>query len=163
MTVYLVRHASAGDRSLYAFDDLERPLDGRGHDQAAAICATLLDELTATMRNGGNVRLVSSLATRCQQTLEPLAGELGLQIESSPAFTEGALGGDTMVAMAELADHTAVVCSHGDVLPELVRRLMLDSMRVTGRRGCEKGSIWRLETTGRDYVRGQYLGVPDPM
>ena len=37
MTVYLVRHAKAGERGVWDGDDQLRPLSGRGHLQARGL------------------------------------------------------------------------------------------------------------------------------
>ena len=64
MSVILLRHASAGDRSTWDGDDMLRPLDKRGRKQAAK----LRDEL----RSRGVKRVVSSPYVRCMQTVAPL-------------------------------------------------------------------------------------------
>ena len=44
MTLHLVRHAHAGDRSRWSGgDDLERPLSDTGHEQAVAIDQWFVD------------------------------------------------------------------------------------------------------------------------
>ncbi|RMH82155.1 MAG: hypothetical protein D6683_03120 [Actinomyces sp.] len=149
VALHLVRHASAGRRR-DGLDDLERPLDVRGRHQAELIAARLAD---APVR-----RIVSSLATRCRQTVEPLARHHGLTVETRRDVTEGA----DPVALVELLradahlDGDLVVCSHGDLIPEALGLLLREGMVVVGGRGCEKGSIWSLETRGRDIVRAVY-------
>ena len=65
MTLHLVRHAAAGDRSRWDGDDLERPLDERGRLQAESLADFFADT---------PIRAVwSSMATRCSQTVAPLA------------------------------------------------------------------------------------------
>lgn len=152
MTIYLVRHAAAGDRYRWSGDDLERPLDDRGRIQAEAVAETLAGE--------GVTRLLSSRAVRCLQTLGPLAHRLDLDIEPTPELLEGALGEEAASLARSLIPEVAVLCSHGDVLPALVRALTLDGMRIDGPRGCEKASIWRLEVADGDFVAGHYLGRP---
>jgi 8-oxo-(d)GTP phosphatase len=57
VTVYLNRHAKAGDRDSWADDDRLRPLSGRGHLQARAL-ADLLGDATFD-------RILSSPFVRC--------------------------------------------------------------------------------------------------
>ncbi len=154
MSLYLVRHGSAGDRYRWSGDDLERPLDDRGRVEAQALAAQLADR--------GITRLVSSRAVRCQQTIGPLAHRLGIDIEIAPALLEGTLGGEAATLARSLVAQEAVLCSHGDVIPALVRALTLDGMRLVGARGCEKGSVWELTVSGGELVSGTYLGVPPP-
>ena len=64
-------------------------------------------------------RLVSSAHLRRTQTLEPLAEERGLPIEERPELQEGASREETVALMHELGDRAAL-CTHGEVLEELV-------------------------------------------
>jgi broad specificity phosphatase PhoE len=104
----LVRHASAGDRAAWTADDRLRPLDERGRRQAEALASALRAE---TVR-----RIVSSPHLRCVQTVEPLATELGLEVERDERLSEGAGR-----AASELLDEAGVVvCTHGDVARALL-------------------------------------------
>jgi broad specificity phosphatase PhoE len=106
----LVRHAKAGKRRDWEGDDRLRPLDDKGWRQAEGLVETL-SEYPVT-------RLASSGATRCVQTLEPLAEALGLAIESRRELEEGATPEETIALMAELGD-AAVLSTHGDILENL--------------------------------------------
>ena len=154
MPLHLVRHAAAGDRSRFDGDDLERPLSERGHEQAAAIDRFFADHA---------VRGVwSSMATRCQQTIAPVAASHGLTVEVRRELTEGARPNDLLELMREqaLLDDHLILCSHGDLIPEVLNRLLREGMSIIGGRGCEKGSIWTLEARGRDIVSGTYTATP---
>ncbi len=149
MAVYLIRHGNAGVRGTVAADDLERPLDDLGMSQANALAAAFeVVEIDSVH---------SSKALRCRQTVGPLAASSELDIVSTDALTEGTSMADATELCRSLVDETAVLCSHGDVIPAILSQLMRDGMSVSGSRGCEKGSIWRLETQGRDIVRGRYF------
>lgn len=151
MTLYLVRHASAGVRDAAA-DDLERTLDEVGRDQARAV-ADRLDDV-------GIEQILSSPAQRCIETVAPLGERLGLTIETSVDLLEHQ-GPDAAVALVQklAADRTtAVLCSHGDLIPDIVQRLARSGMALVGPRGWEKGSTWRFDTRGRDIVAACYLG-----
>lgn len=70
-------------------------------------------------------------------------------------------GTDVDVAWTKLtgvlsADGDVVLCSHGDVIPELVRRAQLRGMVVPGRSGCAKGSMWTIEFADGHPERGEY-------
>jgi 8-oxo-(d)GTP phosphatase len=105
----VVRHASAGDRDEWDGDDARRPLDKRGRKQAEA----LIDRLTGFEVD----RILSSPMDRCVQTVEPLAGARGLEVETIDELAEGAGAERARVVMHGLAGEGAVVCGHG---PELV-------------------------------------------
>jgi len=108
MSVVLLRHASAGNRDKWTGDDRLRPLDKRGHKQAAALCNTLLPL--------GVTRVLSSAYLRCVQTVAPL----GLEIELDDRLAEGAPREETLELLAE-ADG-AVACTHGDVIENVIGR-----------------------------------------
>lgn len=115
MLIHVVRHAHAGVRSEWHDDDELRPLTERGAKQAAAIADALA---------GADVDVVwSSRYVRCRQTVQPLADRRGLDVVDHPHLAEGAYGTDALDALlAEAALGRAVVaCSHGDVIPEIVR------------------------------------------
>ncbi len=153
MAIYFIRHATAGQRQGFLGEDLSRPLDEFGHGQADRIAASLGDEPIT--------RVLSSRATRCISTVEPLATARGLHVEVHDALTEGSPEGAAAALISTLGTATAALCSHGDVIPATIRELMGDGMRITGARHCEKGSIWRFDLRGTDIVSGLYLGLPD--
>lgn len=155
VTLHLVRHAHAGDRSRWhSGDDLERPLSETGHEQARALDGWFDDR---------PVRGIwSSEAVRCAQTVGPLAARLGLEIELRRELTEGARPAVLLELLREEApaDDDLVLCSHGDLIPEVLNRLLREGMVVIGGRGCEKGSVWSLDARGRDIVSGTYTARP---
>ena len=90
-TLYLIRHASAGERgprdseNLQHPDDTLRPLDPKGHKQAKTLA-----EVLKTLDVGFD-RLFSSPYTRAAQTAESLAGRLakGHHVQYLDALAEG--------------------------------------------------------------------------
>lgn len=139
-TVLLVRHASAGDRSDWEGDDRERPLDERGFRQAQGLI-DLLGERRPT-------RVLSSGYARCRQTVEPLAGALGVDVEEAPELAEGASADDVHGLVRRLNGELPALCTHGDVVEALV-----------GEEG-EKGSTWVLELDGGRARPLEYLPPP---
>lgn len=115
MLIHVVRHAHAGVRSEWAGDDELRPLTERGAKQAAAIADALA---------GAEIDTVwSSRFVRCRQTVQPIADPRGLEVVDHPDFAEGAYGTDALNALLAAAaeGRRVVACSHGDVIPEIVR------------------------------------------
>ena len=110
MTSVLVRHASAGDRDDWDGDDRLRPLDGRGRRQAA--------ELVDRLRGIEVRRIVSSPYVRCVETVEPLAGALGLSVEQDDRLAEGA----GRASLDLLREDGVVGCTHGDVVDAVLGR-----------------------------------------
>lgn len=151
MTVYLVRHADALPRQEWAHDDVLRPLTEKGFGQARG----LVELLGAR----GITRLLTSPAVRCRQTLDPLASHLGFVIEEEPALLEGSPVRPARALLDELAGTDVALCSHGDLIPDLVNRLIGEGMEAHGR-DAKKGSTWVLDHDGRRFVRGRYLPAP---
>ena len=110
MALLVVRHARAGKPAEWEGDDRLRPLDEKGWRQARGLPALLAAHPLE--------RLVSSPALRCTQTLEPLAVERRLELETASELMEGSPGEEAFGLLRELGDHAAV-CTHGDVLQYL--------------------------------------------
>ncbi len=154
MSLHLVRHGSAGHRGSWPGDDLERPLDERGTEQARRLAEHLGDAPIQSVW--------SSIALRCVDTVVPLADRLGLPVETRRELTEGARHGDLLelVRGAAVAHRDLVMCTHGDLIPEVLNRLLHEGMRVNGTRGCAKGSVWTLEADGHGFTHGAYVAHP---
>jgi broad specificity phosphatase PhoE len=155
VNVYLVRHAQAGDRREWDGPDAGRPLNKKGRQHAEAIAEVLATRPIA--------RVLSSPAVRCVQTVEPLAARLGVDIEVTATFAEGARFAAAREVLDTLAKepHDTVVCGHGDVIPELLESLEAEGTPLDGA-GCAKGSIWRLVADDGRFIRGDYHRHPDP-
>ena len=150
MTVYLIRHAHAGTRTDLGTDH-ERPLSAWGREQADHL-ATLL----APSRSDSPVQLAgvfSSSALRCQQTVASIAAARGLTVELRPELAEGAATDDALAFVESFAGRDAVLCSHGDVIPKVLRRLA-SAGRVGDRASSlsAKGSMWELLTSAEGTV-----------
>jgi 8-oxo-dGTP diphosphatase len=154
MTVFLVRHASAGTRNDADPSDQGRILDATGTLQA--------ERLADWLRHEDVRSIVSSPVRRCVQTVEPLAKQLELTVVADPRLGEGADLSDAWSALVEAAaaQGDSVLCSHGDLIPELVSRLRRRGMQVPGRSGCSKGSTWVLQHwDGERFATGLYTPV----
>lgn len=152
MTLFVARHAHAGDRSAWTEDDRLRPLSERGEAQARGIAELLV--------NAAPERILSSPARRCVQTLVPLADKLGGRVDTDARLFEGAGPDDVRSLVAELAGTDTVLCSHGDVIPMLLQHLVDLGMRPD--RGLEwpKASVWAIERVDGRWGRGRYLAPP---
>jgi 8-oxo-dGTP diphosphatase len=146
MDVFLVRHAKAGSRSSYAGDDSRRPLSEKGRAQA--------DALASQLGRAEVERVLSSPFTRCLQTVEPLASTLGLPVELADELSEGE-GWAPALALVTQAPGPLVLCSHGDVIGELVARLERRGVPVDDDR-IEKGSVWVLSVEAGEVVKASY-------
>lgn len=104
MALLLVRHASAGKREEWAGDDDERPLDDRGREQAA--------HLPEVLARFPVERIYSSPATRCLQTVAPLAAARGLAVEARTELSDAQMKAG-FALVRSLAGQDVVVCGHG--------------------------------------------------
>jgi phosphohistidine phosphatase SixA len=124
VTSVLLRHASAGHRDrLQDGDDRLRPLDARGRRQAA--------ELVDLLRPLGLRRLLSSPYVRCIETVGPLAAALELAVEPDDRLAEGS----GRAALELLSEDGVVLCTHGDVVDELLGRGLKKGAAVVLRDG----------------------------
>jgi len=110
--IVLIRHASAGDREGWSGEDRLRPLDERGWRQAEGLVSALAEFDIE--------RVLSSSAVRCVESVEPLASSVGVEIEERPELMEGASREDALALVDELRGTAAALCTHGDVVYELL-------------------------------------------
>jgi 8-oxo-dGTP diphosphatase len=159
-TVLIVRHGDAGQKSQYkGADDRNRPLDKHGRAQAESLVGQLLAF--------GASELHAAPRLRCQQTLAPLAEELGVTISDEPALTEEAYAADHHEGrrrILELAksDGTPVICTQGKVIPDLIAWWCArDGVRPDKSRN-RKGSTWVMSLAGGKLVAADHIDSPLP-
>lgn len=156
MAVYLVRHAVAQSRADWGGgpDEL-RPLTKRGERQAAG--------LVDLLGNADVRRILSSPAVRCIDSVAPLAKELGLEVKETDALAEGAGARAVYDLVLDLGKRKgdSGLCTHGDIVPEILRRAARDGARLPDDLRWAKGSTWVLETDGEKITEGRYLPPPE--
>lgn len=151
--VFVVRHARAGSRSRWQGDDRARPLSRAGRRQA--------DALVPLLAPARPVRVLSSPFLRCVQTVAPLARHLGIDVEPEEALAEGTPWPDTRT-IALGAPGPLVLCSHGDVILDLVRAVADEGVVDLAPDGPQlaKGSVWALEVGDGRIRAARYLPPP---
>ncbi len=152
VTLYLIRHADAGNRKSWSGADDLRPLSAKGRRQAKSL-AESFDSLIIG-------RLASSPFVRCVQTLEPLAAARRQDVSDEPDLAEGTPVERVEALLVRLADQPTAACSHGDVIEALIPHLVLRGMRVEGDVGFAKGSVWELEADGGRFTCARYWPAP---
>ncbi len=147
----MVRHAHAGAKDRWRGDDQLRPLSLRGRREALA----LVDLLAPY----GPLQVVSSPLMRCVHTVEPLATFLGLPIEETEALGPQAdREAARLLRSLASAPHAVVVCTHGETIEALQRRLARPGKLAFGPGGAhEKGSVWLLHGSGGRFTSATYL------
>jgi 8-oxo-dGTP diphosphatase len=150
--IYIVRHAKAGSRRQWKGDDELRPLSKRGHAQARAIAKWLAArEIT---------HVVTSPYVRCVETVTPLAKKVGVDVEISDALAEGATLADSLRLVEKLMhDGDAVICTHGDVLGNLLMHYSHLGVELGDDR-IEKASVWELDVIDGDVRAARYVPPP---
>lgn len=127
--VVVLRHAKATDRADWNGDDATRPLTARGTKQAAA--------LVGPLRAFGVRKIISSDAVRCVTTVTPLAAALGRPVHRTALLSQDAWeDGDSdvrgVVGKRIRNRKPTVLCSHGPVLPDILRELALATGTLRG-------------------------------
>jgi 8-oxo-dGTP diphosphatase len=152
MRLYLVRHAHAGVRSSTDYHDKYRQLSDRGRKAAELIAGSYADiDVKA---------VVSSPSTRCVQTVEPLAAALKLEVIEDDRLWEDASIDEAIEVVMEHRKRGAVLCSHGNMIPEMLHWLIQEGMRTRGR-GCAKGSVWTLVHKNGNFTKARYRSLDD--
>jgi 8-oxo-dGTP pyrophosphatase MutT (NUDIX family)/phosphohistidine phosphatase SixA len=124
-----LRHGKAEPRGGWNGPDASRPLTDRGVKQAAGDVPTL--------RAWRPKRIVTSDAVRCVATVAPLAAATGIKPRREPGISQDAYeegNGDVrrVVGKRVRSRKTAVLCSHGPVLPEILREIALATGTMPG-------------------------------
>jgi broad specificity phosphatase PhoE len=149
---YVVRHAKAGDRGEWTGDDRMRPLTKSGQRQAEGL-ANLLDREPID-------RILSSGYLRCVQTVEPLGGRRQLPVEPDKELEEGAGGASVVRLVQKFRGRNIVLCTHGDVMEELLEGLIARGLLQRARATMEKGSAWVLDEKDGTITGAKYLPPP---
>jgi phosphohistidine phosphatase SixA len=146
----LVRHAHAGQKHRWPGPDTLRPLSAAGQAEAAGLLVRLEDFPVG--------RILSSPTMRCQQTVQPLADDRHLRVELLPALGVAADPAAVLALLADAQGQDALVCTHGEVIGEVLLRLVMDGLAVDHPLTWPKGSTWLLEGGGDGRFRfGRYL------
>lgn len=149
MQLYLIRHARAGDRQSHPHDRYRR-LTEQGHREAELLASVLAARSITS--------ILTSPATRCVQTVEPLAVATGLPVQECQELWETSSRDEALARIGAEVEHLAghgrqrgdggpgiVACSHGNLIPEILEMLADSGVRISGR-GCERGSIWLVRS-----------------
>ena len=153
MTVWVVRHAKAGSRRAWSGDDARRPLSKPGRRQADALVELLalgivrprrVEPVRAVPRDGRTARGERLARGRARR-----AARRRSRVRTARC-----------ALVRETAPNGGVLCSHGDVITELLARLERSGIDLGDDPRCEKGSVWALELDGEQIVSARYLPPP---
>jgi phosphohistidine phosphatase SixA len=148
----LIRHAHAGSRRDSRVADQARRLSTKGYRQAK--------NLVAALEAYSPQRILSSPATRCLETVTPLAESIHVKVEPEESLAEGT-GLAALALVRSLANEKIALCTHGDVIPEILVALADEDHLDLGPHPRQaKGSVWVLEAEGNRFVKAAYLAPP---
>jgi 8-oxo-dGTP diphosphatase len=156
--VLMVRHGSAGSRSTWQGDDGARPLDACGWAQA--------ESLVRFLAHFDPTEIMAADVVRCAQTVEPLAAAMVLPVRPEPILSEAGYPGredEAVALLREIGGSTgaAVVCSQGDVIPDLLGRLAAADGVELPAAPNRKASTWALAFNDRRLVTTEYFPPPE--
>jgi 8-oxo-dGTP diphosphatase len=125
----VLRHGKAMPPSSWKGPDATRPLLDRGVKQAASDALAL--------QAWRPKRIVTSSATRCVTTVTPLSVATGIEMRrtddlSQDAYRDGVADVRAVIGKRVRSRKTAVLCSHGPVIPEILREIALATGTPTG-------------------------------
>jgi 8-oxo-dGTP diphosphatase len=148
----LIRNAHARSRHDSRGPEKAGHISGRGFKQAQGLIETL--------EGYSPQRILSSSAVRCVETVTPLAAAFDLQVELEESLAEGA-GLAALALVRRVAHEKIALCTHGDVIPEILVTLADEDHLDLGPRPRQaKASVWVLEADGGRFVRAVYLPPP---
>jgi broad specificity phosphatase PhoE len=146
----LVRHAHAYARKEWSGADRLRPLSSNGLRQAEGLIAVFGNFARPS-------RVLSSPFMRCVQTVGPLAQANHLEVEQDEDLSEGQVSNAVNLIRALAKDNVAV-CTHGDVIAEILVTLADEDMLDLGPNPRQaKGSVWALDGEGGLFSSARYL------
>ncbi len=154
MRIVVVRHGIAEPKKGWSGADVERPLVARGRRQAA--------RLRRIVAPRGPDRIISSPARRCQETVQPLAARVGVEVEVSDALATAA-GKAAVELCRELLEtgangSTVVLCTHRETMEVLIPQLGRHFGRRLPPRIGAKGGAWVLSFGGGKLRHVEYRG-----
>lgn len=152
MKLYVIRHAKAGNREKWPDDQDLRPLTKAGRKQAAA--------LVGPFAAHNITKIVSSPAVRCRQTVEPLGEHVRMPVDLSDAIGEGAPLDETLALVDKVAQETAMLCTHGDVVGNLLEYAARNGVGIE-QMHMEKAATWVFDLEDGTIINAAYVPPPD--
>ena len=149
----LVRGAAATPREQWMHSEMTRPLA-----QDGKITAHVLGNLGSFFEID---RIVSAPATRCIETVAPLAYRESLTVEVSHALTDGRTT-EAIELVEGVRGTGTVLCTHEDVVTGILTWLAdRDRTTLEARLRQRRGSVWALTGDRSRYTAAFYIPMPE--
>ena len=150
MPLLLVRHAHAHARKEWSGDDRLRPLSANGLRQAEGLIAVFGN----FARPRGSCPAPTCAVSRRS---EPFAQAHHLDVEPDDDLAEGQSASAVSLIRA-LAEDNVAVCTHGDVIAEILVTLADEDMLDLGPNPRQaKGSVWALDGEDGSFTSARYF------
>jgi len=88
--------------------------------------------------------------------MEPVAERRRAEIDTRKELLEGADPDAALDLLMKLAPSDPVLCSHGDLIPKMIRRLVGAGMKTKDPNISQKGSLWLIEIDKGRPVKAKY-------
>jgi phosphohistidine phosphatase SixA len=149
----LVRGAAATPREQWVHSDMTRPLAQDGQTTASVLGNLgLFFEID---------RIVSAPATRCIETVAPLAGRESLTLEVSHGLADGRTP-EAIRLVEDTRGTGTVLCTHENVVDGILTWLAdSDRTDLEVRLRQRRGSVWALTGDGSRYTAAYYIPMPE--
>jgi hypothetical protein len=86
-------------------------------------------------------------------TVWPLAERLGIKVVRHDALFEGAGATAALTLMRRLRGRAVALCTHGDVMQEVLEKLDADGVDLDGGIRLAKGAYWTFDFDARGDIR----------
>jgi phosphohistidine phosphatase SixA len=151
--IIVVRHGQAQAKNRWDGPDADRALVARGRRQAT--------RLGRIIGGGRPTRVISSPALRCVQTVQPYAHHHDVAVELSDQLSTAAGWAAVelchQLVSSQTDDSTVVLCTHREVLVELLPQLSKEfDRKITHRPPGAKGGAWILRFHAGRLARVDY-------
>ncbi|MFZ7087507.1 NUDIX hydrolase [Curtobacterium sp. RRHDQ10] len=149
-----LRHAKTVPGSDWNGPDATRPLLPVGRAQAKRVAPSIAAY--------GPRKIVSSTAARCLATVEPLSTTTKVGVSSTAdisqdAHEHGRSDVKAVVRKRLAKGRTAVLCSHGPVLPDIIARIASDTTDDPGRFGLRRAAMLATGDFAVLHIAGEQL------
>ena len=118
------------------------------------------DDIAEILSRQAVAAIFSSPYLRCVQTVEPLARQLKLAVLHAAELAEGRGIRGLYRFFDDRKLDNAVLCTHGDLMWELVEDLSNRRILPAFREEFDKGSTWVVEVEDGEPANARYIPAP---
>jgi phosphohistidine phosphatase SixA len=148
-TIYLIRHADAGDPWEFPKDDSKRALSRFGKEQAK--------DMAAQIRGFGIREIFTSPAQRCEDTVQYFRRSFNAKVEQTPILSPNRPNVITPF-MRTLPSEPVLVCTHSDNIYAFLKQIHEeDRVEIPKMIAIPCGSFYVVEREGTIFTSVKYV------